>query len=182
MDYTKTERSNDDVYCISLSYKKVKVSACVEPTEESSCIDEVHSLTRQFLIDLDSLKKDAQCDQPNDAPVKENVSGAVLELNDENFDQEVLRSDIPVLVDFGADWCSACQKISPTLLELASEYAGKIKVGKIDVDANPQTAQKYKIQSLPTISFFVNGTIKDQMIGAVEKWVFEQKIKSALSS
>ena len=95
---------------------------------------------------------------------------------DDNFETEVLGSDQPVLVDFWATWCGPCRTIAPTIEELASEYDGKAKVVKLDVDNNPQTAMKYGIRSIPSLLFFKNGRPVDQMVGVVPKKVLAEKL------
>ncbi|MCB0284703.1 MAG: thioredoxin [Calditrichae bacterium] len=97
-------------------------------------------------------------------------------LNDANFEKEVLNSDIPVVVDFWAEWCAPCRIIAPLVDELASEYQGKIKVGKMDVDQNPQSSMNYGIRSIPTLLFFKDGKPVDQLLGAVPKGQIEEKI------
>lgn len=92
-----------------------------------------------------------------------------VEITDTNFEQEVLKSDVPVLIDFWAIWCGPCRVVAPVVEEIAGEYEGKLKVGKLDVDNNPQTAVKYGIRSIPTLLIFNNGEVSDQMIGALPK-------------
>ncbi len=104
--------------------------------------------------------------------------GNYVELNDGNFEDEVLKSDIPVMVDFWAEWCAPCRIIGPLVDELAGEYAGKIKVGKMDVDQNPQSSMKYGIRSIPTLLFFKDGKPVDQLLGAVPKGQIEDKISA----
>lgn len=97
-----------------------------------------------------------------------------------NFDQEVLKSDIPVLVDFYADWCGPCKMMAPAVEQIADTYAGKVKVGKINVDENPDVAMRYGVQSIPNFKFFRNGQIVDQVIGAVGMEALEDKIDALL--
>ncbi|MXW83905.1 MAG: thioredoxin [Rhodothermaceae bacterium] len=101
---------------------------------------------------------------------------APIELTDANFQSEVLESDVPVLVDFWAAWCGPCRAIAPIVTELASEYAGRAKVGKVDVDVNPQTAMQYGVRSIPTLLFFVGGQVRDQMIGSAAKREFQKRL------
>lgn len=95
---------------------------------------------------------------------------------DENFEQEVLKSDIPVLVDFYAEWCGPCKMMAPVIDELAAEYEGKWKIGKCNVDDAPKIAEKYGIQSIPTIYFYKDGEIVDQAVGFQSK----DKLKAKL--
>lgn len=101
-----------------------------------------------------------------------------IELTDANFEQEVIKSEIPVLVDFWAVWCGPCKMIAPIVNELAFEYTGKVKVGKLDIDNNQQVAMKYGIRSIPTLLIFKDGKIVDQIIGAVPKATIAAKINS----
>lgn len=101
--------------------------------------------------------------------------GKAVEITDSTF-EEVIKSDKPVLVDFWAEWCGPCKMIGPIVEELAGEYEGKAVVGKVDVDANPNTAVKFGIKSIPTLLVFKNGEIVDKVIGAVPK----SKLESAL--
>ena len=95
---------------------------------------------------------------------------------DANFEAEVLNSDQPVLVDFWATWCGPCRTIAPTIEELATDYDGRARVVKLDVDNNPQTAMKYGIRSIPSILFFKGGLPVDQMVGVVPKKVLAEKL------
>ena len=90
-------------------------------------------------------------------------------LTDDNFQEEVLDSTEPVLVDVGATWCGPCRSLEPIVEELAIEFAGRVKVAKLDADSQPQTVAKYQIRGLPTLLFFKNGEIRDTQVGVVEK-------------
>ncbi len=91
---------------------------------------------------------------------------STVEITDANFKQEVLESNIPVLVDFWAEWCGPCKMIAPAVEELATEYQGKVKIGKLDVDSNPQMSMQYGIRSIPTLLIFKGGKVVDQIVGA----------------
>lgn len=99
-----------------------------------------------------------------------------VELNDGNFESEVLKSDKPVLVDFWAPWCGPCRMVGPVVEEIAKDYEGKLKVGKLNVDDNSQTAVQYGIMSIPNLLFFKEGKVIDQIVGAVPKQHFIEKI------
>lgn len=103
-----------------------------------------------------------------------------VEITDANFATEVEKSDIPVMIDFWAVWCGPCKMIAPVVEELANEYQGKLKVGKLDVDTNDQTAMKFGVRSIPTLLFFKNGQVVDKIIGNVKKELIVQKIASVL--
>lgn len=92
-----------------------------------------------------------------------------IAVDDTSFQQEVLKSDTPVLVDFWAIWCGPCKMVAPIVEELARDYNGKLKVAKMDVDANPRTAMQFGIRSIPTIMIFKSGQVVEQIIGAVPK-------------
>jgi thioredoxin 1 len=104
----------------------------------------------------------------------------LVEFTDANWEAEVLKSDTPVLVDFWAAWCGPCRQIAPVVEELARDYKGKVKVGKLNVDENDQVAQQYKILSIPTLLFFKNGKLADQIIGAVPKSKMESVLKQQI--
>ncbi len=101
-----------------------------------------------------------------------------LEFTDSNFDAEVLQSNIPVLVDFWAVWCGPCRLIAPVVEELAGEYDGKVKIGKLDVDNNQQSAINYGVRSIPTLLIFKGGKVVDTIIGNVPKAVIVQKLNA----
>ena len=97
------------------------------------------------------------------------VGTDTLAATDGNFDEEVLQSELPVLVDFWAEWCGPCKMIAPVLEELAGEYEGKLKICKMDVDANVETAPKYGVRGIPTLIVFNNGDVAGTKVGALSK-------------
>ena len=103
-----------------------------------------------------------------------------LEFTDANFDSEVLQSDKPVLVDFWAPWCGPCRIVAPIVEEIAAEYAGKFKVGKVNTDNNMQVSMKYGIRSIPTLGIFKDGKMVDSIIGAMPKKSIAEKMDSHL--
>ncbi|MCS7016033.1 MAG: thioredoxin [Gemmatales bacterium] len=105
----------------------------------------------------------------------------VLELNDSNWNTEVLQSPVPVVVDFWATWCGPCRMIAPTIEALADQYAGRVKVGKVDVDANQDLASRYRVMSIPQVCVFKNGQEVARIVGAQPKKVYEDAIEKALS-
>ncbi len=107
---------------------------------------------------------------------KENL----FHVTDEKFDEEVIRSDLPVLVDFWAPWCGPCLSIAPAVEELAREYSGRIKVGKMNVDENPQTPSSFGIRGIPTLILFKGGKAVNQVVGAVPKNKLKALIEESL--
>jgi thioredoxin 1 len=103
-----------------------------------------------------------------------------VEFTDSNFEEQVLKSDKPVLVDFWAEWCGPCRMVGPVVEELSNDYSGKAVVGKVNVDQNPGVAAKYGIRSIPTILFFKNGEVVDKSVGAVPKAALADKLNAAL--
>lgn len=103
-----------------------------------------------------------------------------IEVNDTNFDEQVLKSDIPVLVDFWAQWCAPCFMVAPAVEEIAREYDGKLKVCKANVDEGPQVASRYGIRAIPTLMVFKDGQVVEQIVGVVPKERLEEKIKPHL--
>lgn len=104
----------------------------------------------------------------------------MIELTDQNFDKEALQADLPVLVDFGAPWCGPCLMADPVIEELAKEYEGKIKVGKMNVDQGPKTAQKYGIMSVPTVIVFKDGKEVKRQIGFPGKEGYKKIIEEII--
>ncbi|MEZ4702696.1 MAG: thioredoxin [Rhodothermales bacterium] len=102
-------------------------------------------------------------------------------LTDANFKSEVLDSETPVLIDFWATWCGPCRMIAPVIEQLASEYEGRAKIGKLDVDRNPETAMQFGVRSIPTLLFVKDGHVVDQVIGAVSKKVLNDKLEALVA-
>lgn len=97
------------------------------------------------------------------------MSENIITITDDNFEQEVLNSDCPVLVDYWAEWCGPCKAISPVLEDVAPGYAGKVKIVKMNIDENPNTPPKYGIRSIPTLMLFKNGAVESTKVGALNK-------------
>ena len=97
------------------------------------------------------------------------MSDNIIHVSDDSFEQEVLQSEMPVLIDYWAEWCGPCKMIAPVLNEVASEYADKIRVAKLNIDENPATPPKYGIRGIPTLMLFKNGEVEATKVGAVSK-------------
>jgi thioredoxin 1 len=104
----------------------------------------------------------------------------LITITDDNFEEEVIKSDKPVLIDFWAVWCGPCRMVAPIVEELATEYEGKVKIGKLDVDSNQQTSIKFGVRSIPTILIFKDGKVKETIIGAVPKKNIVEKLNAAI--
>lgn len=108
------------------------------------------------------------------------ASDKVVTLSEDNWEQEVLKSDTPVLVDFWAQWCGPCRMVAPVLDQIANEMDGKVRVAKLDVDANQKIAYQFQVSSIPTFILFKNGQMADRMMGAMPKSAFENFINRNL--
>ena len=97
------------------------------------------------------------------------MSDNIIHVSDDSFEQEVLQSEMPVLIDYWAEWCGPCKRIAPVLDEVASEYADKVRVAKLNIDENPATPPKYGIRGIPTLMLFKNGEVEATKVGAVSK-------------
>src|SRR5690242_42508 len=105
-----------------------------------------------------------------------------VNFTDASFDKDVLNADVPVLVDFWAEWCGPCRMMAPTVDQVATDYAGKVKVGKLDVDSNQQTAARYGIRGIPTLLLFKGGQIVEQKVGAIGKPEFQKMLDKYVSA
>lgn len=103
-----------------------------------------------------------------------------IEITDANFEELVVKSEKPVMIDFWAVWCGPCRMIAPIVEEMAGEYEGKAIIGKVDVDSNPGVAMKYGIRNIPTVLFVKNGEVADKQVGAAPKQVFTKKLDALI--
>ncbi|HRP62709.1 MAG TPA: thioredoxin [Phycisphaerales bacterium] len=106
------------------------------------------------------------------------ASQTVIELTDSNFEKEVIKSDVPVLVDFWAEWCQPCRMLAPTIDQLADEYEGRVKVGKVDTDSNREVSVKFGISAIPTVILFKGGEVKKKFVGLTPKDQFKNAIEA----
>ena len=107
------------------------------------------------------------------------ASANVKEFTDQNFETEVINSDQPVLVDFWAEWCGPCRMLAPTIDKIATDYAGKVKVGKVDTDSNREVSMKYGISAIPTVILFKNGQVAQKFVGLRQEKDFKEAIDAA---
>lgn len=108
------------------------------------------------------------------------ASDVIVELSDTSFDTEVINSEKPVLVDFWAPWCGPCKALAPVINEISNDFADKVKVGKLNVDDNPEISMKFGIRSIPTLIVFKDGKVQDQIIGAVPKSEIEKALEKVV--
>ena len=108
------------------------------------------------------------------------MGASTVEITDTNFESEVLKSSVPVLIDFWAAWCGPCRALAPTVEAVAGEYMGRVKVGKLDVDANGATSSRFNIRGIPTLLLFKDGQVKEQIVGAVGKDVITKALDKHL--
>jgi thioredoxin 1 len=108
------------------------------------------------------------------------ASQNVVEFTDQNFEQEVLRSDQPVLVDFWAEWCMPCRMLAPTIEKIAQQYAGRVKVGKLDTDSNRDVSVKYGISAIPTVILFNNGEVAQKFVGLRQEKDFKEALDAVI--
>lgn len=106
--------------------------------------------------------------------------GKALTFTDDSFEEDVINSDKPVLVDFWAEWCGPCRMVGPVVDELAGEFEGKARIGKVDVDNNPEISSKYGIRSIPSLLIFKNGEVVDQIVGAVPKAQLKKQLEAQM--
>jgi len=108
------------------------------------------------------------------------MGASTVEITDTNFETEVLKSSVPVLIDFWAAWCGPCRALAPTFEAVADQYQGRVKVGKLDVDANGVTSSRFNIRGIPTLLLFKDGQVKEQIVGAVGKEVITKALDKHL--
>ena len=108
------------------------------------------------------------------------MAGSTIEITDANFEEQVLQSDTPIVVDFWAEWCGPCKQIAPVLEELATENAGTYKIGKLNIDQNRDYAMQFGVRSIPTLLVFKDGEVVDQIVGSMPKATLSEKISASI--
>lgn len=104
----------------------------------------------------------------------------VITIREDNFEEEVLKSKVPVMLDFSATWCGPCKMVAPVVSELAADYMGKAKIAKLDIDESTAIAEKYQVMSVPTLMYFKDGKVVDKIVGAVPKGMLADKLNKIL--
>ena len=140
---------------------------------------QLHTLTPKTIVGYDALRD--SCAIMSTLKEGEHVAGTTLKVEDSTWDAEVIKAAELVMVDFWAVWCGPCQMVAPIVDELAEEYAGKLKVRKLNTDENPEVAGRYQVMSIPTILFFKNGQPVEKLVGARPKRQFKEVIDSLLA-
>jgi thioredoxin 1 len=162
------------LFSCSTQKNEEKASDTKEPSEQSQQNNNKSPESEQ--VSSDNITE-SQKDEPKDENAKLSTP---VEITDANFEEMVLKSDKVVLIDFWAVWCKPCLAIAPTMKQLAKEYAGKVVIGKFDIDKNPVLAQNYNISAIPMIMIFKNGKLVDKVLGAFPKDEYKKKLDKVL--
>ncbi len=131
-------------------------------------------------IDHEPTESDGEA-EIEDPPAPAETSGEVVSVNEGTFEQKVLNAEVPVLVDFYADWCPPCRALEPTMEQLASDYAGRAIIAKVDVDENPGLAERYEVRGIPALFLIKDGEVVDEVTGAQPQRVFERMLDESLA-